>query len=76
MENIIDETTSKLRLSVAVQIIKNYIELEYNRFYVTNEPGFDYDELSNLLQAIEFYESQMGKKTGYKSAIEKALLEL
>jgi hypothetical protein len=76
MENVIDETTTKLRLSVAVQIIKNFIDSEYNRFYSECEPGLDYDELSNLSKAVNFYESQTGKKTGYRVSIEKELNEI
>lgn len=71
---IIDETTTKLRLSIAVQIIKNFIDSEYNRFYA-DESALDYDELTNLLQAVDFYESQTGKKTGYRGSISIALAE-
>lgn len=60
--------TSKLKLSIAIQLIGQFIESEYNRFFVDGE-NLNKEELENLLRAVNFWENETGKVKGYKWAI-------
>lgn len=69
------QLTSKLKLSIAVQLLDNFITSEYHRFY-TNSEDFSEDELENLFRAIVFWEAETGKVKGYKGSIANELEKL
>lgn len=69
MTQIIESNlTSKLKMSIAIQLIGQFIESEYNRFFV-DPTQFDNEELENLLRAVNFWENETGKVKGYSVAI-------
>lgn len=58
-------------VATAIELINNFIELEYNRFYIGEE--LTQEELENLERAIRFHENITGRKKGYASAIANQL---
>ena len=60
--------TSTLKLSIAIQLLDQLIEAEYNRFY-SDADQFSEEELENLLRAVRFWENETGKVKGYSGDI-------
>jgi hypothetical protein len=72
MTRILDSPlTSKLKLSIAIELLGSFIDSEYNRFFAGEE--FDKEELENLLRAVNFYEHETAKVKGYRVAITNQL---
>jgi hypothetical protein len=67
-----DSITTKLRLSILVELLGQAINMQYNIFFADPDQ-FSKEELESLQNQIERYELESGKVTGYWSAIQNQI---